>query len=212
MRFVQADVATTPPHELAGKLARIDYVIRWIGRDDMRPVDGDPMAPSPTPVVRLAMNALATFVLMLALGLAIAAVAPGLLGYEPVVVVSGSMEPAIRVADVVVTTPSDGDQLTKGAVINFDNDDATLLHRITAVTDQGYRTSGDANRASDSGVVSPDRVRGVGVVVVPFVGLPALWAEQGEWLPLVALLLALVVAGYMSRSGWVDLGTKAFRP
>ena len=42
---------------------------------------------------------------------------PALFGYRPVVVTSGSMEPAIRTADVVVTAGTDGNDLNVGMVI-----------------------------------------------------------------------------------------------
>ncbi|MCP3910971.1 MAG: signal peptidase I [Actinomycetia bacterium] len=154
--------------------------------------------------MRLAVNAVATFALVLVAGLAVAAVAPRLIGYRSVVVVSGSMEPAIRTSDVVVTSPSDGVGLGEGAVINFEYGGETRLHRIAAVTSEGYRTAGDANRVADSELVSPSQVHGVGIVVVPFIGLPARWAADRQWAPLAASLVALVATSYLSRARWSE--------
>ncbi len=170
----------------------------------MRVLVGDPTVAPPLPVLRLIVNAIGTFVVVVVAGLLVAATVPRLFGYGSVVVVSGSMEPAIRVADVVVTSPSDGADLAAGAVINFDYGDETRLHRIAAVTGEGYRTSGDANRVADSGVVSPSQVRGVGIVVVPFIGLPVTWVAKGQWILLASTMVAFVGAMYVSRARWTE--------
>ncbi len=89
---------------------------------------------APIPFLRVVVSAGATFVLLLVAGLALLAAVPRALGYEPVVITSGSMRPAIDVGDVVVTTPSDGTSLDDGAVINFELEDGTRLHRVVEAT------------------------------------------------------------------------------
>nr|WHW29314.1 hypothetical protein [uncultured bacterium] len=175
-----------------------------IGTETARLLSGDPFNEPPIQFFRVVVGSMATFVLVLAAGLAMVTIAPKLFGYSSVVVASGSMEPTIRVADVVVIAPDDGVDLPLGTVINFDYDDTTRLHRISEVTAGGYRTSGDANRSVDSEVVTSDQVRGVGIVVVPFVGMPARWVEDGRWLRLVAFLAGLTVVMYLSRSSWMS--------
>lgn len=208
--FVRAKVDTSPRRSLSGRKVEVRYRLRSIDGAESRDLAADPtIVPSP-PVARLIVNTMGTFALVLVAGLIIAAVAPRLFGYESVVVVSGSMEPGIRVADVVVTAPTDGTNLAEGSVINFDHEDGTRLHRISAVEPDGvYRTAGDANQTPDSGTVAPAEVRGVGVVVVPFVGLPATWLQRGEWLPLGLSIAALLAAAYVSRSSWVTKNTPA---
>ena len=147
---------------------------------------------------------MSTFVVVLVVGLALLATAPIMFGYEPVAVVSGSMEPAIKMADVVLTAPSDRQGLDAGTVINFEQDGTTRLHRISEVTDQGYRTVGDANPTPDTPLVAPSQIRGVGTLVIPFVGLPRLWLAEGQWLRLALAVVTVVAALYMSRARWVD--------
>lgn len=212
MPFLAAPVVVSPPRELSERMVDIQYRVRSIREQRGRRVSSDPMAAQPLPVVRLLVNATAIFLIVLAAGLVIAASAPQLLGYEPIVVISGSMEPAIRVADVVVTAPSDGTDLGEGAVINFAHEDAMRLHRIAAVTPDGYRTSGDANRVADTEIVAPSQVHGVGVVVVPFVGLPATWAQNGQWHWLAATGSVLAAAAYTSRARWVARRKDPLRP
>ena len=202
--FRPADLPTRPGAALWSPKSEVRYQVRGIGQEGVRPLTGDPTVADDLPVARLVTNAVATFILVLSLGLITAATAPRLLGFGSVVVASGSMEPAIRIADVVVIAPSDGTELGEGAVIDFDHPDGPRLHRIVAVTAAGYRTAGDANRSPDPSVVVPSQVNGVGIVVVPFVGLPKLWFDEGRWFPLVATLAVLTGALYTGRSDWAD--------
>ncbi len=182
----------------------VRYQVAFIDQGRTIALPGDPTSPPPLPLVRLVANVIATFVLILFAGLAVAATAPHLFGYGSVVVTSGSMEPAVHKSDVVVTAPSDGADLGEGAVIDFDRDGERILHRVALVTPNGYRTAGDANATTDSELVSPSQVRGVGIVVVPFIGLPATWAAEGRWLRLGLALAALIACLYMSRGRWLE--------
>ena len=159
---------------------------------------------SAVPVIwRVAAHAAATFALVVIVGMVCVATLPALFGYRPVVVTSGSMEPAIRTADVVVTAGTDGNDLNVGMVIDHDAGDASTLHRIVEVTDSGYRTAGDANSVADSVLVAAQRVRGIGLVVVPFLGHPYLWSRSGQWLQLLLLAGAVGLAAHVARPSWL---------
>ncbi len=121
---------------------------------------------------------------------------PAILGWQPTTVVSGSMEPAISVGDVVVSRPMGAESLTTGRVVLVDDPDHAgrlRLHRIAAVNPDGSLVlRGDANAANDSSKVWPSAVHGVGYLRIPAVGLPIVWLGRGQW-PLVfigAVLLA----------------------
>jgi signal peptidase len=185
-------------------VAPVRFQVRTVGSDERLVLSDDPAVRPPVPYGRIMVNAAATFVLLLVVGLTVLAVAPSLFGHDPIVVTSGSMRPTIDVGDVVVTTPSDGLALSERTVINYEVDDGLQLHRIVDVMRDGYRTAGDANADRDSGVVRPPQVRGTGTVVVPFIGLPRLWLDRGEW-PWLAIS-TVVVAGalHVARSRWVE--------
>jgi signal peptidase I len=127
-----------------------------------------------------------------------------LFGYGSVVVGSGSMEPSIRVGDVVLTAATDGEDLGVGTVINHRMPDSMRLHRITEIVADRYRTGGDANRSHDSELVAPDQVLGVGIALVPFVGLPRVWIDQRDWLRLGVVLGVLVLASHASRRAFLQ--------
>lgn len=98
--------------------------------------------------------------------------------WDPVIVTSGSMAPLVQGGDVVLLTGVD-DTLAPGTVVAYDDpaQPGTLtLHRIIGVHPNGdYRTKGDANAAPDSTPLPPERIEGVGRLLVPVVGLPAHW-------------------------------------
>jgi signal peptidase I len=111
--------------------------------------------------------------------------------WTPTVVTGGSMAPSLRPGAIVqVDHSADLDSLRPGAITTFDNPAAEgmrVTHRITGVERRdgvlsGFRTKGDANTAPDSTIVPVENIEGVTRLVVPFAGLPRVWAEQGEWM------------------------------
>ena len=201
--FVPSVVSPRPVRTIERAHTTLRYWSYDISKEQPKALPHDP-AEAYVPVAKVLLNAVSIFVVFLTAGLVLVAMGPALLGYQPVVVTSGSMEPSIKMADIVVTAPSDGLGLEQGTVINFDAEGGTLLHRIEEAAEAGYRTAGDANRGPDSDLVAPSQVRGVGIAVVPFVGLPRLWLAQGQWLYLAVAFGVLSAALYMSRSRWLD--------
>lgn len=131
-----------------------------------------------------------------------------LLGWQPVAITSGSMAPAIQPGHVVVVAPYRGQDLGAGAVVTYRDPqrDRLVTHRISAVAPDGtIRTRGDGNAVDDPIPLSRDRIVGVGRLVIPAAGLPALWAHEGrtELLALVAALTVVTVgaAGTAASSG-----------
>ncbi|MFB6169866.1 MAG: signal peptidase I [Haloarculaceae archaeon] len=101
---------------------------------------------------------------------------PGVVGGKAsYVVLSGSMEPAIHVGDVVVVGNRDPAALEVGDVITFDRGtDIPTTHRIVEViesdTGVAFRTKGDANEDPDPALVAPTQVVGVVVLTIPLIG------------------------------------------
>ena len=72
---------------------------------------------------------------------------PAILGYRSAVVLTGSMEPAIRADDLVIVHRQE--TYSAGDIIMFRSGANTTTHRVTEVTAEGYRTKGDANNTAD---------------------------------------------------------------
>lgn len=170
--------------------------------------DIDALLRQPTPAasltgwgaIRLVVRAASTFCLTTSFMLLMWTVLPiAMLGWSASAIESGSMEPAVQRGDIVVLRPvSQGDHpLPAEAVIQFVpvDGDGRVLHRVSTVdpTTKTYRTRGDANASVDGIGVAYDRVEGLGRLLVPIVGFPALWFREANWLAVVAVIFAGVV-------------------
>jgi signal peptidase I len=145
-----------------------------------------------------------TIVTVLA-GLALASTAlPLAMGWERVVLTSGSMRPLIDPGDVVIASRVQH-PVEPGTVVVFRNPNkpgSLVTHRVVEVLPDGsYRTKGDANAQADVAPVTPDMVVGKGTFLVPAIGLPAVWLQKGQVaLAASAVVLSLLVGG-ISRYG-----------
>lgn len=164
-------------------------------RDDVVVI---PEPPTPRDAGVTLAELLASFYLWLVMWLVLWAAVPALvMGWQPVLITSGSMGPTISAGDLVLLGEPPADELlSHGTVITFEDPTAPgglITHRIDGVREDGmYRTRGDANEAPDSAPVAPERVVGVGRLLVPLVGLPVLWL-RGD-----AVSFALFVAGTLA--------------
>jgi signal peptidase I len=132
-------------------------------------------------------------------GMAFFTLAPVALGWHPTVVISGSMEPAIHVGDVVVTSPlhaSDAATLPMGSIVmaaDPTRPGGSLMHRVIARNDDGsLKTKGDANLLADSTPMPAANLRGVARYRIPAIGVPILRLHNGDPLPAIALVVMTV--------------------
>jgi signal peptidase I len=123
---------------------------------------------------------------------------PLLFGWQPYVIVTGSMEPGISAGDVVLVSPDPELQEVVGRVVSFEDParpDNILTHRVLSINEDGTLvTKGDANPTADSVPVPPQSVTGVGRLLIRFVGLPVVWSLTGDWASLLGQLGILVLS------------------
>ena len=91
---------------------------------------------------------------------------PGIFGVKPVIVLSGSMEPAIQTGDMIFLHKADPAQLQTGDVICYLDSGQAITHRIVGVREGEdgmvrYVTQGDGNNTADRQAVSADQVQGI---------------------------------------------------
>jgi len=92
---------------------------------------------------------------------------PTVFGVAPLFVESGSMDPAIKVDDLIFTRKVDTAALKPGDVIAFQSAGAATVvtHRITEVFEENgarmFRTKGDWNNIEDPVLVHQDQVVGL---------------------------------------------------
>lgn len=157
---------------------------------------------------RFYVGLLALFALAIGTWLALMAIVPAaVLGWETVAVTSGSMQPSIEPGDVVVAEPYDGRTLAKGDVVVFEDaaGRGLVTHRVArSYPDGTYLTGGDANRVFDSTPLKPAQIRGVGRLLVPAAGVPAMLLAEGDGGRLAAFGIAAVVCVWLARFGLLD--------
>ena len=87
-------------------------------------------------------------------------------GWRTEVVISGSMEPALKTGSVVIVRPVDLSTIQQGDIVMFSSLDKKSLttHRVVKIepeTGLGFITKGDANNNPDITPVLPDQVVGI---------------------------------------------------
>lgn len=135
------------------------------------------------------------------------------LGWQPVTIISGSMAPAVQPGHVVVVEPYGDQELDPGTVVTYRDaqQDRLVTHRIASVDEDGtITTRGDANAVDDPLPLTTDRIVGVGRLVVPAAGLPALWAHQGRT-DLLAVVAVLTVLATGAAAGAASEGVTSMR-
>jgi signal peptidase I len=107
-------------------------------------------------VLRALLRLLAMTVAGFAIGIALALAAPLAFDARPLVVLSGSMEPALATGDVSVVSSIAPLDARPGNIVTFrdpDNAKRLITHRVRAMRVQGdavvFRTRGDANNVSE---------------------------------------------------------------
>lgn len=101
---------------------------------------------------------------------------PALLGLKSMIVVSGSMEPAIHVGDLAVIKPMTAESVQVGDLLTFSNFGVpgTTTHRVVAVKEidgrQYFQTKGDANDSPDPNLAPADAVFGKVLWIEPRIG------------------------------------------
>lgn len=134
-------------------------------------------------------SALAQAYLVFTASLLLVSLLPLILGWQSYLVRSGSMEPQISAGDVVLASAHDPNSVVSmGGVVVFrmgGDDSAVTVHRIVdANDDDTLVTAGDANVEFDTTPLERTDILGFERVLVPFIGLPALWLTTGQMLPL----------------------------
>jgi signal peptidase I len=186
------------------------------GRAARRSADLASPAPPKAPATasrarRLAARLLLGGPVVSLVALLLAVALPVLFGCRSMVIMSGSMEPAIRTGSVVVVRRIPAAEIAVGDVVSFLNPEApgrTLTHRVQAVTGEGGRieveTRGDANTGTESWSIDATGTVGRVAFHLPLLGY-LLAPLQGTLPRLVlvvspALLLGVSLVGEIWRS------------
>ena len=129
--------------------------------------------------------------------------------YEPLIslytIISPSMEPNIRVYDVVITKKTNANDIKEGDVITFIStstlgEGLTITHRVKSVVrtenDVKFRTQGDNNNTPDSALVTSNNLLGKVVFTIPQLGRIQFLLQSKEGWLFCLLIPAIIVVVY----------------
>ena len=127
-------------------------------------------------------------------------------GIQPYVVESGSMQPTIETGSLCfINKRANYEDMQVGDVIGFKISENTFVtHRINAITDEGFETKGDANKAVDNIITTKDNFIGKNIYSIPKVGfiVKIIQTTKGKIIlgtVIVVLLLAAILVGTPSK-------------
>lgn len=115
---------------------------------------------------------------------------PNLFGYAGGTIVSGSMEPNIKIGDYVVVSVNGGYDV--GDVVMFKRGNSYIAHRVIEVFDDGIITKGDANDTEDK-KISKDDVVGPVIKVIKGLGNFLTFLAKYKYLFFVIIVLVIIL-------------------
>lgn len=127
--------------------------------------------------------------------------APQFFGYKSFAVVSGSMEPNIKVGSIVYTKNTDFSDLKEGDIISFRlNGDTKATHRIVKINKekQQFTTKGDANNSEDANPVNYKDVIGKVALTIPMLGFISIYIKTPLGIAIgCGILFVLIILNFL---------------
>lgn len=118
---------------------------------------------------------------------------PQLFGYAQLVVLSGSMDPTLKVGDLVII--HEEKEYQKQDIITFRTETAPTTHRIIETKDTGFITKGDANNVEDEGIVTRDQIYGRVIMSIPKVGEMMVFMKRPLSMLIMIFILCILLWG-----------------
>ena len=143
--------------------------------------------------------------------------------FNAYVIISPSMEPAIKVQDAVIVMRTEPKNLKKNDIITFDSKDPrysgiTITHRIVGVEHRGtnkalFRTKGDNNNTDDSALVKGEDIYGKVILRLPKIGYMQFFLSQkyGWIIAIVIPCLAIIIYDIIKLIKTIKIATSKKR-
>ena len=101
-------------------------------------------------------------------------VTPNLFGYKTFTIISGSMEPTIKIDDIIVTKNIEVKDIRVNDIITFKTNHEVVTHRVIDIEKNGktliYTTKGDKNEVTDIVQIEYGQIEGKYVTRIPLLG------------------------------------------
>ena len=113
---------------------------------------------------------------------------PSVFGHKPLVIISGSMEPVLKIGGILYYEKININKFDEGDILVYTTKDHIISHRIINITDNGFVTKGDTNNTVDGELVNPKQVLGKGTDwSIPFIGYYADYVYSHKYLLYISL-------------------------
>lgn len=129
-------------------------------------------------------------------------------GWETHPVLSGSMEPTLKVGGLIITKPENIQDIKENDMITFNVSSGVIVtHRVIAIEVRDgkpwFQTKGDANQDPDNDFVSSEgeEMRKV-FFHVPYLGFAAVFLQRKLTFFILIAIPALILIGIFSRDLW----------
>lgn len=118
---------------------------------------------------------------------------PTIWGTKPLVVISGSMEPVLKVGGILYYHEKDYKDFKKDDILVYQLDDHIISHRIYDITDDGIITKGDANTEYDNFIITEDMILGIGTDwSIPLIGYYADFIYRHKFLLVISIGVIII--------------------
>lgn len=118
---------------------------------------------------------------------------PDFLGMKTYIIVSGSMEPNLKIGDIVIVKETKQEELKVGDIISFRQGQSVITHRINEISEEKYITKGDNNNTIDDEQIDYKQIEGKVEKVIPTVGKIALILHQKNAIIVVIILVYIYI-------------------
>lgn len=122
---------------------------------------------------------------------------PSLWGHKPLVVISGSMEPTLKVGSLLYYHDKNLDDFKKGDILVYKAKDHIISHRVVENLESGFITKGDANNTNDSIIVNEKQVLGEGTNwCIPYLGFYTDFIYTHKYLLFITVTVLIMDLGW----------------
>ena len=113
---------------------------------------------------------------------------PSIWGEKPLVILSGSMEPILKVGGILYYKEENINNFNEGDVLVYQLNDHIISHRIVKVLDNSFITKGDNNKSIDTYEVLNYQILGKGTNwSIPYIGYYADFIYNHKYLLVIAV-------------------------
>ena len=134
---------------------------------------------------------------------------PNFFGIKTFVIISGSMEPNLKISDIVIIKKCEQNELKENDIISFRSGQSVITHRINQIieTENGveYITKGDNNNTKDNGTVKFDDIEGKYIGKIEYLGKVVLYLKNKRVIISIIIIFYLIYAHEMKTNEKLQL-------